>query len=38
MKTGLPIWSYLDQFYLEWEMFQEKKKSCGENQHTHYDE
>ena len=24
MKTNIEFWSYLDQFFLEWEMFQKK--------------
>ena len=34
MKTGMKCWSYLAEFYLAWEMLQEK--SCRENQNTHF--
>ena len=34
MNTNKLFWSYLAQFSLEWEMFQEKKGS-EENQNTH---
>jgi hypothetical protein len=34
MKTNIQFWSYLTQFFLEWEMFSDK--SCGENQNTHF--
>ena len=27
---------YLAQFFLEWKMFRQKKKSCRENQNTHF--
>jgi len=33
MKTNIQFWSYLTQFFLEWEMFSDK--ICGENQDTH---
>ena len=33
MNTYVPLWYYLDEFFLEWEMFQ---KSRRENQNTHF--
>ena len=35
MKTTIHFWSYLAHFFLECEMFQEKKR-CRENQNTHF--
>ena len=32
MNTNIQYWSYLTQFFLEWEMFQ----SCRENRNTHF--
>jgi hypothetical protein len=36
MKTDVDLWLYLAEFFLEWEIFQKKEKSCGENQNTFY--
>jgi len=34
MKTNLHFWSYIAQFFLEWENV--SNKSCRENQNTHF--
>jgi len=33
-QTDIHFWSYLAQFFLEWEIFQ--KQNCRENQNTHF--
>jgi hypothetical protein len=34
MKPNIHFWSYLAQFFLEWEMFQ--KKNCRQKQNMHF--
>ena len=37
MKTNIHVLSHFAQFFLEWEMFQNKqKKKCRENRNTHF--
>jgi hypothetical protein len=34
MKTNIHFWSYIPQYFLEWEMFQ--KKNCRWNQNKYF--